>query len=395
MDAVYYGPSLAGDEGLGLLTRRGPNILECTASGRQLASAFDAVLAKHRVSSAFRQSANHADEARAKRLYGALRIDAPSKEEAQVLRKVLFDPRQVTEQTSRGYRSAAIELIRIYLGRYKDGLTAEQLRRELTLDFRPGEPKLPAPLHEAQAKWAALQVRQGQRLALELMYAWCERKLFELGGASSFDIAESLYSAVTADVRRPETYLESQLASTLRRFKDKGNILKAAKHDQELDVVSVTEHLESLVKTEKAVTDGIAQAAFRLLVLCVPYRDVLSQDAVAAQFLGGSPFRLPLGPTSAWLASAAGMPFSKTIQRIVERWLIAQHLWTATVRIEEGRQIHRISKEDEGYVCLFTSKKALWLPNVAPDRLRAALSLSAECRILQRTNKEDRYVATQ
>ncbi len=138
------------------------------------------------------------DDARALwTLWGA---NSPTAAERLAFRDAVFDEGRVGDYSNLlGQRSSTIALARLHLSHCAGALPAEVVRRGM---FFSGPPdgnayEVPAELRPALRKWIVLQVRQLQRLALESLLSWCERRiiggLYDTAGLTSE--AERLFRA--------------------------------------------------------------------------------------------------------------------------------------------------------------------------------------------------------
>jgi len=132
----------------------------------------------------------------------AWNIGKPSLREQEAFRAVFYNASAASDSTSTSFlslRSATLDLILTILKESAISLTVEQVRELMFL----GQSALPSlkllPHAEAaRRRWILLQVRQAQRLAMESMLSWIERRILYDGAKYTSELAvaaENLCSA--------------------------------------------------------------------------------------------------------------------------------------------------------------------------------------------------------
>ena len=139
--------------------------------------------------------------AEAQELYSSWMIDQPSTEEAEVFRRVLYDPEEVGKQTRRGRRSASISLILEILGQQADPVSVDHIRRAMTINDLPTRlgPEKRETLAGVQGIWRVLQLRQAQRLAAETLFGWLEIQVLGMGRNLSSHIVDDLFNVIKTE----------------------------------------------------------------------------------------------------------------------------------------------------------------------------------------------------
>lgn len=103
----------------------------------------------------------------------------------------------------------------------------------------------------------------------------------------------------------------------------------------------------------------------------------------------GAAHRLPLGWWGSTLCTHAALPFSRFAERLVETWLVSQHLGVAASRLSDDSGRMRLSIEDAGICSLLPAADKCWSPVLSADRLETALSLLCESGWLVRSPAPD------
>jgi len=120
--------------------------------------------------------------------------------------------------------------------------------------------------------------------------------------------------------------------------------------------------------------------ALRILFLCAEYARVLSEkETVDADLNLGGAERISLRYWLNSLDRSGSMHTREFIVLLLEQHIISQHLSVAARRYDGGTQRLRLSIEEEGLTVLANGGLPL---TVTADRLFTALSLMAECRII-------------
>jgi hypothetical protein len=121
--------------------------------------------------------------------------------------------------------------------------------------------------------------------------------------------------------------------------------------------------------------------ALRLLFLCAEYtRHLAGSETIGAELSLGGAERISL---RFWLDSldrSGQLGTKEFVLLLLEQHIISQHLSVAARRYDGGTQRLRISIEEEGLTALTVGVLPL---RVTPDRLFTALSLMAECKIIE------------
>jgi hypothetical protein len=399
--ATTYGPGLKGDYGLrfAFAAPEARGIFRVTRAGERLAVAFDNQLRRTLTPEQYRflRAPDELEIARgeAAAFAAAWEVGRPTEEEKEAfLARLCPDNDDGPREQA---RVATLSLIRTVLTRSPEPLTARELRRALAAS---DPASLPSPLLSARARWQALQLRQAQRLALEAMFGWVERRIWH-DNARATDrlcllMAESLRAA------RPGWDLDWVIRDRLAHFEalgpDHDALFQRGLSDPECDLVERADRLQDEA-AGRVPGDEVLANAFDILVLVAVHTEHFARAPELARYVSdGALQRIPLRWWATTLRSHAAMPFPRFAERLIETWLISQHLGVAASRHSEDSGRMRLSIDDGGICSLLPAADKCWSPVLSADRLETALSLLCESGCLTRFPDADgviRYAAVQ
>lgn len=385
MDAVFYGPSLKNENGLGFLHLSDmAKVFQVTTLGEEMAKAFDECL---RGDGAYYDelrslSENTASQSMATELFKLWNVNTPSDQEKQIFLGALYDPNSIGQENLLGLRSSSIRLILEALKAAGEPVSLEKLRADLTYDNfieKTGD-SLENVLTERQLLWRVLQIRQAQRLAFETLMGWLERKIFEgelrhTEGAVTEIIRELNESGTNLD-----TWLEDKICEIERSANEEGLswILN--------DGVDTFSQSADLINKLRVGPDFAVSPAIQLLLHCAVLANQLSSNPKANRLLSeGATTRVSLKHWASLVYRSRRDSVKRFLRLLVETYLVSQHLGVAAARYTGEAQKLRLSIEEEGLVSLLDSLKDCWSPNLTPDRLEAMLSLMSDCGLIQKT----------
>lgn len=407
LDAALYGPAIRNLSGLGFLAVAEDKFVKVTASGKKLALALDALLRENLSPAQYEFiSAMTAVEApRAlidRRFFDAWSISQVSEEERHAFAERLYQESAIGERHAHGRRAAVLLYAVETLKELSEPATPNQLRGAMTRI-------LPKPLLERsdsvtfrqlQRHWQLLQVRQGQRLALETVFGWVERCLLQVQATNVDNLVELAMRALDVEIGSPAdaNYLQRKMAE-FRAIEGRLDALFAFGAEQpDYDVFRLCEALEVMVKSVQPTKDMLALAV-HLLLVCFRFAEAFLEDAVTKdEVSGGPPFRLPLGKWAEFIKGHQEQPMSSVLHKVFSRFIISQHLGVAASRSSDEKSRMRMSIEDRGLTSLLPNAKKALQPRRTPDRLPSALALMAECGMLREMapkakNQEPTYSA--
>lgn len=382
IEAVNYGPGLKGDGGyrFAYLHPEVPKVFLVTKAGGRLAAAFDEQLRENLSSQQYEflraldRFTMRTDEVAA--FAGAWSLQTPSSKEKKEFFSRFYpqDDPGPREQA----RVATIDFILAVFRHNAGPMNAHDLRRSMTMSSLP---PLPAPIEEALWRWRALQLRQAQRLALEALFGWMERCIWQDEMHSTPQYA----ARMTEAVRRayPNSDLSSFLTDRLAHFTAMGGtshaLFAAGWTFPECDLVGAAAHLAEDLKGLTLKDEVVAKALDLLLLVSVHTEHFLLSPSLAKYVTSASRGRLPLQWWATTVRDRASESLQVFLERLVETWLVSQHLGVAASRSSEESSRMRLTIDDAGISSLLTGENECWSPTLTPDRLGTALSLLREC----------------
>jgi hypothetical protein len=382
IEAVNYGPGLRGDGGYHFAYPhpKVPKAFLVTKAGERLAKAFDERLRKKLTAKQydFLRSLNHVtlptEEVVA--FASAWHLEKPSsKEKMEFFSR--FYPSNDSESREQA-RVATIDLILAVLEHNIEHLTAHDIRLSMTMGSLP--PLSPA-VEDARWRWKALQLRQAQRLAMETLFGWMERCIWQEDMHTTSQYATRMTEAVSR--ARPDWKAASALADRLAHFCAMGAtsdaLFACGWTDPECNVVGTAVDLVQEVRGLALDDEIVAKALDLLILVAVHTEHFLRVPALAPHVVHPSHQRLPLQWWATTLRGHAGEPLQAFLERLIETWLVSQHLGVAASRSSENSGRMRLSIDDAGIGSLLVAETECWSPALTADRVVTTLSLLCEC----------------
>ena len=385
MAAVNYGPALKTTSGFGFLNPVANDLFQPLATGAELAKGLDESLIAHGMPALLTTldlNSGTSDDALA--AFDGWNIGTPSERERIAFRAVFYDgslPESDLHSSDLSMRSATFDLILAILGNSDRPLAVEEIRESMFLG-QQGLPSigLPARAKEARNRWILLQTRQAQRIAMEALLSWVEKRILYDGAKHSSDLA-----AAAADLCRTDgNFIDrdwSQFAQNHigRQFRNLEDAVRSAFADEDM---SIFFHMNELVRQIREESDDVLPLALGLLGLCREYAVALEEfpELRAALRFGGSE-GLSL---SLWREICARSGNSTThdfILMMLEEHVLSRHFAVATRRYDGNVIRLRITIGEDGLVALVSRP---WRPAPAQDKLASGLSLMADCGLIAR-----------
>jgi hypothetical protein len=226
----------------------------------------------------------------------------------------------------------------------------------------PSKFKPPPDLVEIRDAWRRLQVRQVFRFSLESLFYWLMNSL-----GSQPKPLDTLVREFLGTLTKPARSNTRDWLRTLAADGDGPTIL-------------VEQLQESLWQRKFA---DVPLKIARSLAFCLNESDSKSLISQRAE-------RLPLSRAQAEAAARGSCSVSEFMRHVIESWVLAQHAyWSVNRGLADARAGGKLLLRlriilDEGGWTMTPGASAGNLPGPTPDRLRTAISLAKECRLLDR-----------
>jgi hypothetical protein len=381
MAALQYGPASKSPDGLGFIERTESGLYRTIGFGNQLAEGLDKCLdgvGRTRLLRDLGQASATANEV--SELYGHWALQAPTAKERRAFWSAFYSESAIGDGTRTGNRSATVYLILRLLETAQAPLTTDEVRSNLfhgiILQKKPST--VPKALTTHWHRWICLQVRQAQRLAMESILGWLERRLMEEQERDTELIAryvDELWKQHSDVLSYGSTV--SAVRSSLS-VDDLDILLLRSRKDESF---SLFDSMQDVLRRFSEDDDLHVIYALRILFLCAEYARVLSgKESVDADLNLGGAERISLRFWLNTLDRSGSLRTKDFILLLLEQHIISQHLAVAARRYDGGTQRLRLSIEEEGLTVLAEGGLPL---TVTADRLFTALSLMAECRIIE------------
>ncbi len=391
MAAVNYGPALKTTIGLGFLNPVDNEVFQPIGPGVKLARALNEQLLQNGVPSILESiGVNLGTAGDALQAFEGWNVAKPSPDEQEAFRTAFYDSSRIDSNIPIGLRSATVSLILHVLRRSGTAMTAEEIRRGMFWGKAayPGLALHPAE-HAARYRWIVFQVRQAQRIAMEALLAWVEKRIIRNGDRDTGALAIAAEHACGPDSSliggRINGCVEKVLGHPFL------GVEEAVQDGADNSDVSIFHQMERLQGCIRGELDEIVPAALRLLSLCRAYAAVLEEVVELRSSLRyGGAESLSLWT---WLQScdrSADLSLKESLLWIFEDLVLSQHLAVATRRYDGGVVRLRVTIEEDGLRALVTKP---WKPAPAADKLASGLALMADCGLVVRA-QGDRFVAT-
>ncbi|HTF66459.1 MAG TPA: hypothetical protein VK638_27625 [Edaphobacter sp.] len=386
MAAVNYGPALKTTSGFGFLNPIASELFQPVGIGVELAKALDESLSADSIPASLTAlNLDLGTKQDALALFKAWNISTPSKREQSAFGRVLYEPMEAGDDSSHpqlALRSSTFDLMLAVLRSANEVLTVKDVRRLMFLG-RCALPKLniSAAAQAARLRWIRLQVRQAQRLSMEALLSWVEKRILRDGDSSTLQLAEAADTLCKdhekfAD-RDWRKYAENHAERRLEGLED---AVRFAADDQELSILAGMDAVSELIRKQ---SDQIFPVALGLLGLCREYAELMEEipELRSGLRLGGSEgLSLSFWNDICW--RTANLNPKEFYLMVLEELVLSRHFAVATRRYD-GRVIRlRITVGENGLVALVPRP---WRPAPALDKLESGLSLLADCGFIVRT----------
>jgi len=382
MAAPNYGPASKNTGGLGFIAPVSGAFYKVCGNGIKLAEALDVQLAK-RTSYALITTLNpvNGDEGNAKDLLPSWDVRTPSLDEQKYFQSSFYNQNEIGCTTKIGLRSATLSLIMKILDYADTPLSEAELRVAMAYGKLPQRDYLPLSgnLETARLRWLILQVRQAQRLALESIFSWTERRIMSFEEKETFSIVKSTLAVIrVGNEILPEGDKAGQImALFLSHINGLRDLIDAAENDPRYCIFDLMQELQEKLKTNLKM---IIPYALRLLFICSKYVDLLKEHETVTSLLNhGGAERISLLYWNDTLMKWAERPIGELLLYLLENLILSQHFGVAASRFDGEKQRLRIAIEEEGLVPLVAFPLQ---PFVGEDRLSTALSLMADCGLI-------------
>lgn len=288
-------------------------------------------------------------------------------------------------------RRHSLDLIRSILGAAGEPLSLARLRRAFASASAP--PNASPEIHTSLTVVAALQVRQLQRLAIEAMLVWVERRIEELGYEASTErlaqMAEDEARSADPDAGAPSVgeYLQN-VASEGEPY---GWPEALAKGDT--DVVGL---IHKIVEAQRHNPGQLPALCLRAYAIVDAATKGLRRWGIVeggSDPLAGRPERLPPTQAATRLQSLRHGPMVALWRDVIEVWVIGQHVRWSAMRGGDGKKRLRLALEGSSWIRVRPGYSGPFEPT--PDRLGSLMRLSSACGLVVRetVNGEECYRA--
>lgn len=413
LEAVAYRPSLTN--GLGFLEQKEQSTFSCTAAGEILAEAFDV---QARTSTFYEWLADISSiSIRRSNLFqmeAILDVGRPSSAE-----QIAFLAQFFPSPTSRDFdnltrnRWLALNLTLLSVdavcrAKRNDADSAWASENEIRASMARGRtgngiPLQLSGLETVQAWWAVLQLRQLQRLAIDVIYCVVERWLGKQGiedGDTAIDVCCQSIGDCVSDGLEPE--FQEQVQPCLEHFRGlqdtAENMYVAACGDAPDEQIDVFNYIEELSKVELGFSEsggnGSVTSAYVALIFCsvevsnllvVPEtRDVVMKDQDSCSLIA----------LMHLVERMKGDSPRALMSYLIKHWVVLRHFHVVADRSQRGddKNRFRFVVGDHGLE-RFNPEAKMPEPAFAQDRLKHILILCAQAGLLEEMNGEYRLSA--
>jgi hypothetical protein len=402
LDPGAYKPSLT--RGLGFLETDG-RTYRCTPAGKQLAAAFDAVASadnRYRWLSDVTALTTRRDDIFS--IEAALSLARVSDDERSAFLAQFFPPKteggldQLAQNRWLSIHLALRAVDLVCKARTAEGSSAvanEHDVRACMARARFGDRRLDLnSLSTVHAWWAVLQVRQLQRLALDVLFSvtetWLAQRRIQGTTLSIDELAGEVGNGVTPQLGEPYQESVSALWDSFKEAQgEHGTLYEAADEaDAERRDLDVFSHFQVLLDSNPGAHEelpGIATDAFMALVFCAVEaenlsvsnehaRDVLRRDLDSCSLLS----------LHAFLQRDAFAAPALMVSKLVKHWVILRHFDVVTNRGQRGayKNRFRFLVGDDGLE-RFDPAAPLSGVSVGNDRLAHILMMCEQSGILR------------
>jgi hypothetical protein len=386
LDAVQYGPSLKNQSGLGFLFLE-QGFHKVRPPGAELAAALDKQLrALTPACYAFIASIERTQAPRAfvGELYSAWAVDKPSPEECATFAAAYYPEYSLAKKAGDAARARTLNLVLETLRTARAPMNVEQVRRRLACEPLPATLAARADaerFERARKTWQVLQVRQAQRLGLEALFGWAERRL--LDGETSIEALAGIASAEVRKAAQADEIVVDEGFVTKRyaRFRQADAAADALLSSQAGD----DGMFAAMEAIERSNDTMLPWHAFNLLLQSAAMADAFERDKAARELASDAPqVRVPLRAWGQYVQGQLSLPLPEFMHWVLTAYVLNQHWQTAIMRSRaDGRSRLRVSSGDErGLTSLLSSARQALRAGRTPDRLLTAMALMASCGLL-------------
>lgn len=379
IDAVNYGPSLKTDNGLGFIHQVRAGLFTVTESGRELAEALEQRIGKTPYAARLASVADTKGTAdMASGLFPAWDVRKASTKEKAIFARAFYSPEAIGQDSRLGRRSAAVQLILEALR--AEGVPSDEwdIRRAMLFGAtRDGKRfDLDESLQRARSLWVALQTRQAQRLALEVLFSWVERQVIVDRCYLSAQLVDAACAQLPGGdlglpvLDTPEHYLQA----LRKRGGKNADLLEAGIEDESLDLISRMSFLQDGLAAPETLPGQALEVLFLAALLTEQW---IGEPSMKAYLEHGSVYRVSLASWADFVLRNRHQPLRAFLSSLIENYLLSQHFGVAASRYESGKQRLRLTIEERGLVPMI-GEAHIWEPGVTPDRLKSTLSLMAD-----------------
>lgn len=392
LDAALYGPAMKTLNGLGFLYSVN-GFFKVTPAGEALAMALDKNL-RNRLTAAQYDFLAHISDVRCDRadlagLAQAWHTDTPTSSEQNSFAGQLYVPTELGKPSNLGVRSTVLHLVLETL-RDNGKLTTDEVRRRMACSSL-SDALLYHPAAEvfkcAKLAWQLLQVRQAQRLGLEGLFGWVERCIIHDEATSVAGLVDLTLAALQRDTEGAavdDRFVRNGYAFYRHGDSRVDELFERGEVDPErLDLFTNMGRLEE-ASSERSTDTPMALYSVALLLQCAAFADAFRLEPFTAARLDHGPaFRVPLGQWGTVVKNHLELPLRDFLRKIIETFLVSQHLGIAASRSTDERSRMRLSIEDRGLTSLLPHADKVLVPARTPDRLATAMALMAGCGLIE------------
>jgi hypothetical protein len=395
MAAVQYGPAAKTLDGLGFLEPWSGPFFKACGEGPDLAQALDACVSNLDAFGLLNSlGADSATPEQARALFQGWSVNNPTVKEKQAFCRAFFQAPTVGQDSRIGRRSTTVQLILDLLSA-SDRPLAERAVRAGLFFGRPNTTQKRTEREELKTgwlRWQVLQIRQLQRLALEALLSWFEVRLSVHNDKGTEQITAAAMNSITSD---PNIFpLRQTVAECRRAFAsecpDNPTFLALSEGSALWSPFDLMDTIQANVRQQD---DAIVPYALRALFVCARFTDLMfGTKTVRPELMQGIAERMSLSFLRDTTDRCSGLEVVEFTRFLFENLVLSQHFSVAARRFDGETQRLRISIEEEGLE--FLADKPL-VPFVTPDRLATALSLMADCGLIQWEGAAQGYTAVE
>lgn len=390
MAAVNYGPALKTTIGLGFLNPIDREVFQPIGPGVKLARALDEEWQQSGLPPVLDSlDINIGTAGDALKAFDGWSVAKPSHKEQEAFRTAFYDTSRIGSPVPIGLRSATVSLILQVLEHAGAAMTAEDIRRGMFWG-RAAFPSLTLSHGEeaARHRWIVFQVRQAQRIAMESLLAWVEKRIIRNGDRDTEALAAAAEKICGSDPSLIEGGITGCVDHLLgHAFQGVEGAVQDGSANPDVSIFHQMERLQGCIRGE---LDETVPAALRLLGLCRAYAVVLEEIAeLRSSLRHGGAESLSLWTWLQTCDRSAPLSLKEFLLSIFEDLVLSQHLAVATRRYDGGVVRLRVTIEEDGLRALVAKP---WKPAPAADKLASGLALMADCGLVVRA-PADRFTA--